>query len=144
MPAPLAPTAPPAGGGRRQLALAAGSALLAASAALQATIGVPHLIEDVRELALRDVGGRPRLVAHVAAGLWLGVAALALCAALVAHALWRARRGEAVAPGVLRLVVAACAAFGASLYAGTGSLHALGYVLAGALVLVGTPRPHAP
>ncbi len=130
-------------GAWRSGALAAGGALLAASAATQALIGVPHLMEDLRELAARDAGGRPRLLGAVGAGLWLGVAALAVFAALALHAAWRARRGRPVAVGALRIIGVACAAFGAALYARAGqSPHALGYVLAGALVLAGAEREH--
>ena len=136
----LAPS-PARPGAWRSGALAAGGALLAASAAVQALVGVPHLLADLRELAARDAGGRPRLLGAVSAGLWLGVTALAVFAALALHAAWRARRGRPVAAGELRIVGVACAAFGAALYAGAGrSPHALGYVLAGALVLAGAGR----
>jgi hypothetical protein len=63
---PDAAVRPPALGGSRHAALAVGGALLAASAALQLLVGVPHLLADLRELALHDAGGRPRLIAAVA------------------------------------------------------------------------------
>lgn len=126
------------------VALAAGGALLAASATLQALVGVPHLLEDLRELAAGEAGGRPRLLGAVSAGLWLGVTALGVFAAVALHAAWQTRRGRPVAAGVLRVVGVACAAFGAALYADAGqSPHALGYVLAGVLVLAGA-RPACP
>lgn len=142
-PAPAAPlhataATPPTPGTIRRAALAASGALLAASVAVQALVGVPHLLDDVRALAARDAGGRPRLVAAVEAGLWLGVAALALSAALVAHALWQSRRAPLATAGALRLVGGTCAAFGVALFVRAGgSPHALGYVAAGALALVG-------
>jgi len=83
-------------------ALAAGGALLAASAAVQALVGVPHLLADLRELAARDAGGRPQLLGAVGAGLWLGVTALAVFAALALHAAWRARSQRPVAAGAGR------------------------------------------
>jgi hypothetical protein len=122
-------------------ALAAAGTLLAASATLQGVVGVPHLLADLRELAAHDVGGRPRLLGAVGAGLWLGVTALAVFAVVALHAAWQTYRGCLVAAGVLRIVGVACAAFGAALYAEAGrSPHALGYVLAGALVLAGAGR----
>lgn len=125
----------------RLAALVAGGALLAVSALLQGVVGVPHLLEDVRELAAHDAGGRPRLLGAVGAGLWLGVTALAAFAALALHAAWQVGRGRPVAAGALRIVGAAGAGFGVALFLGAGrSPHALGYVLAGALVAAGAGR----
>jgi len=122
-------------------ALAAGGALLAASAGIQGLVGVPHLLADLRALAAHDVGGRPRVIGAVASGLWLGVTALAVFAALALHAAWGGRGGRPVAAGVLRVVGVACAAFGAALYATAGrSPPALGSALAGTLVLLGAGR----
>lgn len=119
-------------------ALAAGGALLAASALLQAFIGVPHLMADLREVAAHEAGGRPRLLGAVSADLWLGAGTLAVYAAVVLHASWQARRGPPAAAGVLRLIGVTCAAFGLALGAGAGwTPHTLGYVATGALVVLG-------
>lgn len=133
---------PPRPGALRVAALTTAGAMLAVSAALQAVVGVPHLIEDVRELAARDAGGRPHLLAAVAAGLWLGVAALAAFAGVVVHAAWQGRRRRRPARGTLRLVGVACLAYGLALALGLAwSPHALGYVAIEVLVLAGAGAP---
>ena len=119
-----------------QAALLLGAALmLVAAATVNATVAVPHLREDLLELAVR-----PRLLATVVLGLHLGTFALAALAAVVLGESVKAFRSVEVARLPLGVIAVTCLVFGIFAFRATHSHHALGYVAVGALIFAAIAR----
>jgi len=108
------------------------AALMGFAAAINAFLSVPHLREDMAEIAVR-----PTLLAAVSAGLYFGAFAMFGFALLVLGAAVRAARGEPVPRLPLAIIAAVYLAFGAgALLAWSRSPHTLGYLFAGLLIAV--------
>ena len=122
----------------RTILLFAAALLMAFAAFVNATVSVPHLREDLVEINVR-----PTLLGAVMLGLLFGSFAMFAFAGLVLLAAIKSARGAVTARLPLSIIAAAYIGFGILAFVWSGSHHALGYVLMGALILgsVVIPEP---
>jgi hypothetical protein len=114
--------------GIRRVLLGLAGLLMAFAAYVNATVAVPHLRGDLLEIHVR-----PTLVSAVLLGLYFGTFAMAGFALLVLAAAAQ-RRGALALRIPLLMVALTYTAFGVFAFVWSGSHHALGYVLMGALI----------
>ena len=110
--------------------LALAGLILAFASFTHGSVVVPHLREDLVEIAVR-----PTLLRAVLQAMNLGVVALAAMTAIVLVEAFRSFRGLPVPRASLAIVGVALVVFGAMAFQATHSHHALGYSLIGVLLL---------
>ncbi|MFL6194273.1 MAG: hypothetical protein ACJ75H_08885 [Thermoanaerobaculia bacterium] len=112
----------------RRLLLGIAALMMAFTALVNATIVVPHLRADLVEIHVRPTLVSATLLAlHFGTFAMLGLALLVLAAAIQ-------RQGASALRVPLLIVAVTYAAFGIFAFLWSGSHHALGFVLMGALV----------
>jgi hypothetical protein len=118
---------------RRAALLMAGSAAILASAVLHGAVNVPHLREDLLEIAVR-----PRLLAAVSLVLYFSVIAMVAFGSLVLAASVAMLRGRPAPAAPLWVTASAYVAFGLVAFAMVSpSVHFLGYAAIGVVVAFG-------
>ncbi len=110
--------------------LAFAGLILAFAAFTQGLVVVPHIHEDLVEIAVR-----PTLLNAVSHSMNLGALALAAMTAIVWIETVRSYRGLPIPRASLAVVGIFLVVFGLIVFQATHSPHALGYSLIGALIL---------
>ena len=113
----------------RAILLFAAAALMLFAAVTTTTVSVPHLRKDLLEINVR-----PTLFSAVMIGLHFGSFAMFGFTALVLTMAIRSLRAGNADRVLIAIIAAVYIIFGIAAFIGTGSYHALGYVLIGLLL----------